>query len=32
MNFNFVLFILNDVVILIHKVTTLYKQSSVQEI
>ena len=32
MNLNFVSFISNDVVILIHRITTLYKQSSVQEI
>jgi len=30
-NLNFVSFIFNDVITLIHKVTTLYKQSSVQE-
>jgi len=32
MNFDFISFIFNDVVTLIHKITTLYKQLSVQEI
>jgi len=31
MNLNFISFISDDVVILIHKITTLYKQSSIQE-
>jgi len=32
MNLNFASFIPNDIVILIHKVTTLYEQPSIQEI
>ncbi len=31
MNLNFILFISNNIVTLIHRVTTLYKQLSVQE-